>query len=323
MTSIDDQAQGDALQHEAHGWVVRLTSGTATVADAEALQGWLRQSPAHEQAFRQANALWDEIGFAGRGAVPSSPVAINRAEPFVGSPLIGRRAVLTGAIAASAAGILITRPPFDLWPSWSELASDYRTGVGGRKQVSVAGSVLDMNTRTSLAVQSMQGEGAVKLIAGEVAIAAHSESFTVLASDGRTLGHAARFNVRLDDEAVCVTCLGGEVLVEYRNRRARVRDGQQVRYGDRALTEAAMVDPAIVTAWYRGMLVFHNEPLARVVDEVNRYRPGKVVLLDQALGRRQIEASFRLDRIDDVIALVRDAYGARVTRLPGGLVLLS
>src|SRR5262249_36639693 len=101
------------------------------------------------------------------------------------------------------------------------------------------------------------------------------------------------------------------------------RQGQQVRYGERGLTEAATVDPAIVTAWHRGMLVLRNEPLARVVDEVNRYRPGRIVVLDRTLGKRQIDVSLRLDRIDDVIVLVHDIYGARVTHLPGGIVLLS
>jgi transmembrane sensor len=319
MATIDDR-QSEVIRQEAYGWLVRLTSGSATVADAEALKNWLRRSPAHEQAFSQANALWDGIDLVGRDANLAATAGLRAvARPAA----IGRRAVLSGAIAASVAGLLAVRPSLELWPSWSELTSDYRTGTGERKQISVAGGVLELNTRTSLAVQSGEGQGAVKLIAGEVAIAARSGPFAVLAAEGRTVGNAARFNVRLDDQTVCVTCLGGEVWVEYRDRRAKVRDRQQVRYGDRELTEVMTVDPAIVTAWYRGMLVFHNEPLARVIDEVNRYRPGKLILLDRSLGMRPIEASLRLDRIDDVIMLVRDIYGARVTRLPGGIVLLS
>jgi len=307
MSTTEDR---EALRREAHDWLVRLTSGTATVADAEALKDWLRRSAAHERAFSQASALWDGIGLA----AIKGPRSVDR------SAGLGRRAVLSGAIAASVAGLFVARSPLDLWPSWSELAADYRTGVGERKQISVAGSVLDLNTRTSLAVQPAQD--AVRLIVGEVSITARSP-FAVLAAEGRAIGNAAMFNVRLDGQAVSVTCLGGEVLVECRAQRLKARRGEQIRYGDRELAEAATVDSAIVTAWHRGMLVFHDEPLARVVEEVNRYRPGKVVLLDRALGSRHIEASLRLDRIDDVIVLVRDAYGARVTRLPGGIVLLS
>ena len=40
-----------ALEQEAHAWVRRLTSGDATVEDADAFQLWRRQSAAHAIAF--------------------------------------------------------------------------------------------------------------------------------------------------------------------------------------------------------------------------------------------------------------------------------
>jgi transmembrane sensor len=315
VTKIDDH---EALLGEAYDWLIRLTSGAATVDDAKALKEWLSRGPAHEQAFCKANALWEQIGYA---PAHCDVATVNGPRPaLIG---MGRRAVLTGAVAASVAGWLVVRPPMQLWPSWPELAADYRTGAGERKQIGVAGGVVDLNTRTSLVLQSGQGPDAVALIAGEVAVAARSGPFGVVAAGGRTVGSAASFNVRLDEQTVCSTCLEGEVSVEYQGRRATVRRGQQVRYGGRELTEAMTIDPVIVTAWHRGMLVLHNEPLSRVVEEVNRYRPGRIFLLDRTLGKRQIDVSLRLDRIDDVIVLVHDIYGAHVTRLPGGVVLLS
>lgn len=45
-----------ALEQEAHAWVRRLTSGDATVEDADAFQLWRRQSAAHAIAFEIGRA---------------------------------------------------------------------------------------------------------------------------------------------------------------------------------------------------------------------------------------------------------------------------
>ncbi|HCP78137.1 MAG TPA: iron dicitrate transport regulator FecR, partial [Pusillimonas sp.] len=69
-------------------------------------------------------------------------------------------------------------------------------------------------------------------------------------------------------------------------------------------------------------LVFNDVPLAEVVKELNRYWPGKLVLMSETLGRRRVQAQFSLDRLSDATALIRDVYGADVTELPGGVVML-
>jgi ferric-dicitrate binding protein FerR (iron transport regulator) len=45
------------------------------------------------------------------------------------------------------------------------------------------------------------------------------------------------------------------------------------------------------------VLVFHDAPLARVIDEINRYRPGVLVLLNPSLGRRKVQARFTLAQL--------------------------
>ncbi len=319
MPTPDQQSTCELLKREAYDWLIRLTSGAATVADAKALNEWRDRSPAHAAAFAEVNALWDKIGPAGRSK-PGSAGLAPRPTP---RSMIGRRAMLTGATAASVGGLLVLRPPLDLWPSWSELAADYRTGVGERRQIDMAGGVLDMNTRTSLAIRPGEQQRAVELIAGEVVVTARSRQVEVVAADGRITANAASANIRLDGAHASVTCLDGEISVDCGGRHILLHRGQQVTYGGEILTEPASIDPAMVTAWSRGMLIFRNEPLERVVAEINRYRPGKLVLVDRKLATRRIEASFRLDRVDEVITLVREVYGARITQLPGGLVLLG
>jgi transmembrane sensor len=164
------------------------------------------------------------------------------------------------------------------------------------------------------------------LIAGEAVVTTGgtmSKPVVVIAADGRTNTGSAKFDVRLDGPSVCVTCLDGSVDVEHRGATAMVRAKQQVTYNDSGLGQVVSVDPGVVTSWRAGVLIFRGELLSRAVEEINRYRPGRIVLVDASLGRRRIDASFRLDHIEEIVPQIERVYGARVRTLPGGLVLLG
>ncbi|QJX02337.1 hypothetical protein HML84_11300 [Alcanivorax sp. IO_7] len=77
-------------------------------------------------------------------------------------------------------------------------------------------------------------------------------------------------------------------------------------YNESRLTGVTAVDPQRVSAWRQRILVFDGTPLASVVEEVNRYRPGRILLLDEALGRTPVQAYLSLDRLEDFAALVRE-----------------
>lgn len=313
----------DVLRRQAWDWLLRVSSGHATKADLAALNEWRAQSPLHAAAFAKARERWRLLGHAmaddERRSVPQ-PAAGERA-------VLGRRAVLGGAIAASAAAaVAITvRPPLDLWPSIGELAADHRTAIGEQRRVALGeGVALDLNTRTSLNVRATTTDAErIELIAGEAAITTRSRPVEVIAGRGRVFAEAAQFNVRHDGPEVCVTCLAGTIEVGRDGQSVAMQQSQQVVYGDRGLGPLTVIDPAAVRRWLEGDIFFENERLARVIDEVNRYRRGRIVLMNASLGERRFTARFKLDRLDGVIAQLRATFGARVTELPGGVVLVS
>jgi transmembrane sensor len=329
-TGTDQRAaEREAMKRQAVEWLARLSSGEATEADAEALKLWCAEKPAHAEAFAEANVLWKVLGPAARNVAAREATSHQDNQPARSRLSTGRRAFLGGAAAASvAAGYLIARPPQGLWPSFSELMAEYRTATGEQRQIATAGgAAVEMNTQTSLNIGRQIGDAdRVELIAGEAAVSigrTASKPVVVIAAEGRTSASNARFNVRFDGPAVCVTCLDGAVEVERRGATATVREKQQLTYGDSGLGQVMPVDPVVVTSWRSGVLIFRREQLSRVVDEVNRYRPGRIVLVDAALGRRRIDASFRLDRIEDVVPQIEQVFGVRTRALPGGVVLLG
>jgi ferric-dicitrate binding protein FerR (iron transport regulator) len=319
-------AQGDprtVLRREAQGWLWQLTSGQMTAADAEAFRRWCSLSEAHVRAFADARVLWDNLGPATRAAAMDAQRQGLR-PPASGSRLMTRRAFLGGAVAASAAGLLL-RSPLSPWPALSGRA-DYRTGTGEQRRVALArGLVVQMNTQTAIKVH--RGGAGMELLAGEALVQADprlAEAFVITADGGRVLAAAAsECNVRRVGAGVQVTCLSGRTDIAYEGNRITVKPSQQIGYGEAGVSPAIGVNLDIAMAWRHRVLIFDGQPLADVIADINRYRPGKIIITDDTLAARKVHARFSLDQMADVTTMIHDAYGAHVTELPGGIVLLS
>lgn len=303
--SFPEATPQDRLQSEAQDWLILLTSGRATVADARALRQWCAQSPEHARAFEQSKRLWQQL----------QPAAERLQAP---QPL-GRRAFLGGAIAASAAFLLIrgTVPG-----GFSGLGADYITEVGEQRRVDLADGVsLELNTQTRI---NRRDNANFELVSGEVEVLTRAQDpLKVQAGTGWLSASQARFNLRNTDQSVCVTCLDGALQVDVQGRSIRLESGQQLTYDAQQVGTPQAVDTSTVIAWRQQILVFNDATLSTVIDEINRYRPGMLLLLNSELGKRKVQARFSLDQLSGVALLIRDAYGAKCTELPGGVVVLS
>lgn len=327
MTERNKQSQAfGALRREAADWLMLMTSGEATTGDLQALNAWRARSGEHAEAFAEATRFWQLIGPA------VETVAAHESIGPGWTPArrpVSRRAFLVGACAASSAAVVVgtLRPPFGLWPSASDLAADYRTGTGEQRHLALGdGLSLELNTETSVNVRESDEGREVELVSGEVAVAAQAPTqvpVTVLATSGRASASDSTFIMRRVGATVRVTCVAGAVQVGYGGRMTTIRQREQIKYDGNGMADAVYADPALVTAWQKGMLIFHNEPLARVIDEVNRYRHGRIILLNSALGERLVTARFKLDRLDEVVTQVRQVFGAQLRSLPGEIILVS
>jgi transmembrane sensor len=318
----------DPLLDEAIAWIVRLKTGEPTRADVEALERWRGQSATHEAAFKRAARIHRHVGIvAGKLTAPVDTPSIVR--PAARRRGMSRRAVLGGglAAAAAAAGYVVIQPPLGLWPSLQELSADYRTAKGEQRKVQVTPGVsLDLNTQTSIALRSLQSQPTIELISGEVLVSAQrptSGPLVMLAAGGQIAASEAQFNAQCFDAAVSVTCLEGTIDVQHSGQSARIGKGQQLSYTRAGIGTSVSVDPAQVTAWQSGLLIFRDRPLAAVVEEVNRYRPGKIVIVSAELRQRAVNGDFEIKKLDSFVTQVEQLFGAHATSLPGGLVLLS
>jgi transmembrane sensor len=322
MPAMDED---DTLRRIAKDWVVRVATGDVTKGDLATLEKWRALSPTHAEAFTQAARLWKSLGPALEAAEKARNPKRAGLLSFTERPT-GRRLFLGGAAAASAMAVVgVAYPPFDLWPSFDELTADYRTGTGEQRRVALADhSSVELNTRTSLNVAASSTSDRVQLITGEVAMVAGAKQLNVFAAAGMTSAKQAQFTVRYVSSTVRVTCLGGTVAVACRGQTAAIRPRQQITYDAAGgLGPVVQINPAVISAWQNGLLIFEGERLSRVIEEINRYRSGRIILMNAALGAQRVTAQFKIARLDTVPTQFEAVFGAKVTYLPGGLVLLS
>jgi transmembrane sensor len=167
---------------------------------------------------------------------------------------------------------------------------------------------------------------ALRLVHGEAAFLYEGagKPLSIVTGNARTVASwRASFTVKYLDEQLCVTCLKGDVDVVHGSYRQALHQGQRVLYGAHGQQQIVTVDPEQVAAWREGVVVFRHMPLVEAVSEINRYRPGRIVMLDKSLGHNEVSGRFAIHDLDRVIDQIRDAFGIHVTHLPGGLVLLG
>jgi transmembrane sensor len=233
---------------------------------------------------------------------------------------------LGGAIAVATAGYLVVNPPLGLWPSLEELSADYRTGKGEHRKIAVATDVsLELNTQTSIALRGVQDRTRIELISGEAAVGAASSAkpFVMLAAGGSITATQADFNARCLDGVVAVTCLDGTVDVVQGGKSVRLAKAQQVSYSAAGIEDAVPIDPVPVAAWQSGLLIFRDRSLADVVEEVNRYRSGKIIITSSDLKSRIVNGTFQISKLDNFVGQVQQLFGAQSRSLLGGVVLLG
>ncbi|WP_050468244.1 FecR family protein [Herbaspirillum chlorophenolicum] len=330
MASDDRPDLPDVLAQEARVWLRRLTSGDATEWDAQAFRRWKQSSPAHQQAFKDAKRQWQAMGPAIGKLLHSNRdvAAMHERSMRSGQPAQGRRMFLRVATggAAAAIGAAIVHPPLQLWPSLSEWQADVRTDKGEQRSLALNDRVnLTLNTQTSVRKEILNGEiGGIDLITGEAAIDLRGDtSFNVVAGVGRSTAREGRFEVRNLDGKVCVTCVQGAVRVEHPGGVLDLKPRQQAIYDANVLGRAVAVETANMSAWRKGELVFRQTPLEQVIEEINRYRPGRVVLAASSVRESAVSGRFSIAALDSALLQLQHSFDLNARRLPGGVLVLS
>ncbi|MBS9478961.1 FecR family protein [Ancylobacter radicis] len=311
----EDEGQVDVIGLRAAEWVARLDGSPLTEAETGALRDWLAQDPDHRAAFEEASATWRDLALLRRDPGPLRDLV-----PARRRPVPARRAAVIGALVGLMV-LVAVGARYQFGDPWLLATADYRTAPGEVRAVSLPdGSTAELGPASAIAVDYDNGERRVRLLAGEVFFAAlprdgrETRPFLVEAAGGTTTALGTQFVVEKDDEGADVLAIEHQIEVTMQQDGERqgvvLSPGQEVRYRRGAgLGHVHARDVAIATAWRRGMLVFNGARLGQVVETLNRYRRGRIVILDEALAERRVSGVFATSDLGDAIETITSELG--------------
>ncbi len=312
---------------EAAGWIARLQRDDLNETDGVAFDAWLTAAPDNRAAYRHTLELWQAFG-ASSGEVLAELETPARAP---GRGLVGRGAptrrwlVGAGGFAVVAGLAAVVLPPMVRRAPAQILAS----GRGQRRRFQLAdGSSVDLNAESRLRVAFSRSERRVSLDDGEAifdVVSDKARPFTVAAGDHTVRVVGTQFDVRNRDGDLTVTVARGRVEVRPSLASDRVfvlTPGQRLDIGAGGVETLQAVNPQEAFSWRSGRLVYRNQPLARVVADLNRQFADQVVIGDPELGAIPITGVIVLDTPQAVMSRLSLMLPVRTVPSERGLLLL-
>jgi len=303
-------------------WQAQLSSDMLTKAQRLAFENWLTQSAENAAAWRAVNDFWN-----GLDGVSLDDLGIDAAGP---SPKIRalppRRRYWRTGLALAASLLLVAGL---VYPQLDNYLADYRSATGQQRQIALEdGSTLLLNTASAVSVDYSPERRLVTLHCGEAffTVAANpGRPFIVQTEAGQVQALGTAFDIKREGDAAFVTVF--EHAVKVTNRSGAVKDrlseGERLQFNGDRLEPADRIDLQRAAAWHRRRMVFQDRPLAEVVAELDRYRPGKILVIGAAIKKLPITGVFGIADTDVALASIEQSLPVSVHKLPGGLALLS
>ena len=320
MMETRDCACGQAaVRDEAAAWFVRLQEPNVSVEHRQRFEAWLNEHPQHRAEFRLLQDLW-----AAADLLPTS-----RLQALAETPPARRqrRPMLRYAVAASVLAVALGLGLFSGLNHPGGYRAEFATAPGERKHVALPdGSVIDLNSRSRLQVRYEQDRRVIELSAGEAMFSVEhdaSRPFIVEAGSGKVTVTGTRFDVRRDATQTRVAVEQGTVKVQgsaapdnqFINLTAGL--GTAVDAQGKVLPAYA-VNPAELTAWRNGKLVFNNASLGEVAAEVSRYRDKPLTVSQPNVASLRLTSVFKSDDTDALLKALPSILPVTVRPLADG-----
>ena len=297
----------DALE-QAADWQIRLQEEPQSRA---AFEQWLAQDDAHRAAWRKMEKLWGALA----EVPPLQPQVTPLPAPEV--PRRPRRFWPGLAAAASVAAVAVLIAP----TVTMAVRADYQTGVGQVRTVQlVDGSQVVLSPQSALKVLDAGGRQ-VELLKGQAYFQVSPDpQHPFIARAGelsvRVLGTA--FDLDLQQDTAEVALEHGQVQAENTQPplSERLMPGQRLKFSwPSGTVERSSLAPAQVAAWRSGSLFIENRSVADIVDHLQRYTSGWILITDPALKTRRITGVYDLNDPPRALKALAQSLGVESRQL--------
>ncbi|MBC2691205.1 FecR domain-containing protein [Pseudomonas kielensis] len=316
-----------AQEQAALAWLSLLHDQPSS-GDQATFSHWLQADPAHAEAYAQAQVIWELSEVPARTLADEDALAL---QGYLNAMNRARRSSVrrwSGGLALAASLLLMVSMGAGWQPSrwFDDLGADYVSAPGQVRSVTLADqSVITLDADSAIAVDFSGGERHVEVRRGAAffSVSHTGEPFVVDANRGEARVLGTQFEVRLQPMGAQVSVLSGRVgVTPAKGAEQQVLGAdQQVAYSAGHARALQAIDAQAQLAWRQGWLNYYKAPLADVVQDLRRYYPGRILLLNDELGARRISGSFPSHDPQAVLASLQEVLGFQQNHL-GNLIIL-
>lgn len=320
MMDTRDCACGQTtVRDDAARWFVRLQEPAVSADEQQRFDAWLNQHPQHRDEFQLLQGLWTAADL-----LPAPRLkALAENQPTRRE----RRPLLRYAVAASVLAVALGLGLFSGLNHPGGYSAEFSTALGERKHVALPdGSVIDLNSRSRLQVRYETDRRLIELSEGEAMFSVEHDSarpFVVEAGSGKITVTGTRFDVRRDVTQTRVAVEQGTVKVQGHdapdNEFINLTAGLGTHVDEQGKVAAAYaVNPAELTAWRGGKLVFNNARLSEVAAEVSRYREQPLTVSNPDVANLRLTSVFKSADTDALLKALPSILPVAIRTLADG-----
>jgi len=327
---FDSSVVNQSVADEAVIWFTRLQSGDITQEERFQFETWRARSPLHAKEFARINVLWDDLD--GLKSWADNELAmqadVERSPSYPPPGRVHKISSMNWAGGLLSVMLLLLAGTIWLPDAMMRLASDYRTDTGEQKSFTLAdGSQVVLDADSALSVEYSTDTRKLILHQGRAYFIVSTDKqrpFIIETGGGKAQALGTEFEVHQTPEGVDVTVFESTVQISLDTQVEVLGSGQRLHYSAEAgVSKPQTIDLLQAGAWQRGKLIFTDRPLSEVITEINRYRQGVVILVDDSLGDFLVSGVFDLKKPDVILQALTEVLPIRHRSMTPLLVLLD
>lgn len=326
----ESRQENELAAHQAAVWQARLSSDQVTRQQRREFALWMAEKPENRQAWDEMHTFWlgldnlTEADISGEtdcldDQLTDPGETANKKPPAISwsfKPMLGIAATLL-----LSASLIYTQ--VDYW------LADQKTESGQIHTIQLAdGSHIVMNSETALSVDYTGDRRQIALYRGEAyfeVAADPSRPFLVQTGAGSIQSLGTQFDVKTLNDSVAVTVFEHAVRVTLNNGQLmqRLPAGKQLVFNQNRIDSPLEINLSHVRSWRDRQIIFQDKPLAEVIEELNRYRAGLIVIIDSDIKNLPVTGVFSTDNTDIALQTIEETLSVKIRKLTEKLVLIS
>lgn len=284
----------EAAEQAMH-WQLELQAPDVSAQTRAECQRWREQDPAHELAWQHSQRFLQRMQDV---RAPAHQALVSAAL----LPTLSRRQVVKHLAVLLATGATAwSLKDSELLQHWT---SDYSTTVGERWRIDLADNTqVQLNTDSAIDVKYTHERRQIHLLRGEILVdpnPADNRPLWVQTAEGLTRAVSGRFSLRQRDGFTQLGADQGPLSVQIPSRRLVLQPGELISFdAHTVLARRPQRDGEL--AWRGGMIVAQGMRLEDFLEELSRYRRGRLAC-DPAVRGVRVSGTYPLADTDRILA---------------------